>query len=492
MKQLFYIAVLLIGSVSFSQIQPNTKKLPNKKVNTTNQTKIPTEIIQPNIPIVQAPRKIVLVSKPTLAGSWTNTNGNMIYFYKSAGNNIYFFAEEKNINPSWSIVGKAIPAENNVYRFDYGFVTGTGTTSFDNWILNDELVGNFMNSRDNMHWKPYSRALVRSNTKYTPPAPTPSTSVMVASSKLNESGIFTSLHRDFMWQMRIIGDKVLMFGETVSGQLIFFATGTKQRLTEEAQEAYMLNMELTDVVKQRTHQYKFKYDKHGISYVRSSDCYKSMDEPLRYCPDGFVLGRTERTIPLALYDLNRTADARQNIERNRRYFDYHAPASVNEDNRMKDADGDGHNSLAYNGDDCDDTDPNKFPGNPEIADFEGNDEDCNPDTIGVLDRDGDGYTDWRVYNKDDKGRILKRGDDCDDNDRSVHPGGSEVCDGKDNDCDGDVDEGVSHLYYRDNDNDGFGDPNERLGTKACYKPSGYADNNRDCDDSDRTKTTNCN
>ena len=33
------------------------------------------------------------------------------------------------------------------------------------------------------------------------------------------------------------------------------------------------------------------------------------------------------------------------------------------------------------------------------------------------------------------------GDDCDDASAAVFPGASETCDGKDNDCDGEVDEG---------------------------------------------------
>ena len=44
-----------------------------------------------------------------------------------------------------------------------------------------------------------------------------------------------------------------------------------------------------------------------------------------------------------------------------------------------------------------------------------------------IDSDGDGYTSCQG--------------DCDDNDPSIYPGAPEICDGKDNDCDGEVDEG---------------------------------------------------
>ena len=71
--------------------------------------------------------------------------------------------------------------------------------------------------------------------------------------------------------------------------------------------------------------------------------------------------------------------------------------------------------------------------------------------------------------------------DCDDADPAVYDGNGEICDGKDNDCDGSTDEGVTTTYYQDSDGDGFGDLNNTA--KACSLPEGYAENHDDCDDS---------
>jgi hypothetical protein len=80
------------------------------------------------------------------------------------------------------------------------------------------------------------------------------------------------------------------------------------------------------------------------------------------------------------------------------------------------------------------------------------------------------------------GWALAEGD-CDENRPEVNPGQPEVCNLKDDDCDGKVDEGVENaLVYPDKDEDGYGDPNGTPGDN-CGK-RGYAPNNLDCDDSD--------
>ncbi len=144
-----------------------------------------------------------------------------------------------------------------------------------------------------------------------------------------------------------------------------------------------------------------------------------------------------------------------------------------------DEDGDGRTTIACGGDDCDDNDAERFPGNPEICDADGHDEDCDPSTFGLRDADGDGAPDAACCNADGATNVC--GTDCDDTRPGVHGALPETCDGLDNDCDGMVDESVQVDFYPDEDGDGYG----AIGStpiRACMAPAGTVPDATDCDD----------
>ncbi len=146
-----------------------------------------------------------------------------------------------------------------------------------------------------------------------------------------------------------------------------------------------------------------------------------------------------------------------------------------------DADGDGVGStsttqmacaapagFAAEDGDCDDVNVSIHPGASETDCTDEVDYNCDGSS-GYADADNDGFAACK---------------DCDDSSAAFSPVATEICDGKDNNCDGDVDVAAvdAGAWYADVDQDGFGDADAVQ--VACDAPSGTVADDSDCDDTD--------
>ena len=112
-----------------------------------------------------------------------------------------------------------------------------------------------------------------------------------------------------------------------------------------------------------------------------------------------------------------------------------------------------------------------------------------PEDTGELSPQSDTDTDTDT-DTDDDGDSYPASVDCDDNDASVHPAATEVCNGKDDDCDEliddadeDWDTSTGVVAYADSDADGYGD-NDAEGQLVCQPTSGTSLSANDCEPDD--------
>ncbi|MBW2254871.1 MAG: putative metal-binding motif-containing protein, partial [Deltaproteobacteria bacterium] len=144
--------------------------------------------------------------------------------------------------------------------------------------------------------------------------------------------------------------------------------------------------------------------------------------------------------------------------------------------------------------DCDDSDGNNFPTNPEVCDDADNDCSLVADDNLVFvdyypDNDTDGFGDETVdptstCDGPPAGMVTDH-TDCDDADGDNFPTNPEVCDGRDNDCSGVADDNLAFVdYYPDADGDEFGDEYGSPTSTCDGPPPGTVADNTDCDDAD--------
>lgn len=171
-----------------------------------------------------------------------------------------------------------------------------------------------------------------------------------------------------------------------------------------------------------------------------------------------------------------------------------------------DADGDGYGSstdsitdisciappgYSYYNTDCNDANASVHPNAFEDC-LNGIDDDCNGviddgtgDTPFYADVDGDGFGNVNavVYDCSPPDGYVSNKDDCNDGNAAVHPGADEVCNGIDDNCNNEVDEGYTlYTFFADGDGDSYGNHSASIVSCDNVAPDGYVTDDSDCDD----------
>ncbi|MFN0276249.1 MAG: MopE-related protein [Chitinophagales bacterium] len=176
--------------------------------------------------------------------------------------------------------------------------------------------------------------------------------------------------------------------------------------------------------------------------------------------------------------------------------------------RYKDLDGDGYGNpglseLAYsftpgysdNNEDCNDSTNSINPGTAEICN--NIDDNCDgsvdndlPEYYLYADQDGDGFTGDVILQTSCLPFTVTTANntDCNDTTNTINPSAIEICNQLDDNCSGEMDEGLPmYNYYADLDNDLSGDNQNVI--YACNSQVGYVSDNTDCNDSNATINT---
>jgi Putative metal-binding motif len=155
------------------------------------------------------------------------------------------------------------------------------------------------------------------------------------------------------------------------------------------------------------------------------DCDDTVDEDTP-CSDDDGDGSSEDEGDCNDHDSGIGPDANEDASNG---VDDDCDGDVDEGGSTFDDDGDG---VTEEGGDCDDSDADINPGADEdITNSIDDDCDDSVDEPDGEDLDGDGFSEFEG--------------DCDDSDGWAWPGATEMCDGTDNDCDGDIDEGCTAV-----------------------------------------------